>query len=131
MIKYLATVFPMDDRPAPLPKALQSPAGEDSQPRSGDVRSDYEKGDDVTSGLEKDDDVSSEQKRHDDNEKKADSEYYMSGTKLHVLICGLALAVFIMALVMSILTTAIPKITEEFQSTEDIGWYVSGYLLTL
>ncbi|KAF2260069.1 MFS general substrate transporter [Lojkania enalia] len=55
----------------------------------------------------------------------------MSGTKLHILIFGLGIAVFLMALDMSILTTAIPEITAKFQSTEDIGWYVSGYLLTV
>lgn len=44
---------------------------------------------------------------------------------------GLGIAVFLMALDMSILTTAIPLITEKFQSTEDIGWYVSAYTLSL
>ncbi|KAF2119343.1 major facilitator superfamily domain-containing protein [Lophiotrema nucula] len=55
----------------------------------------------------------------------------MSGAKLHVLILGLALAIFLMALDMSILVTAIPYITEKFESTVDIGWYFSSYLLTL
>jgi hypothetical protein len=56
---------------------------------------------------------------------------YMSGVKLYILIFGLGLAVFLMALDMTILTVAIPLITEKFQSTADIGWYISGYLLTL
>ncbi|KAF2871405.1 major facilitator superfamily domain-containing protein [Massariosphaeria phaeospora] len=55
----------------------------------------------------------------------------MSGAKLHILIFGLGLAVFVMALDMSILVTAIPTITEKFHSVADIGWYMSGYLLTL
>lgn len=58
-------------------------------------------------------------------------DHYMSGAKLHILIVGLGIAIFIMALDMSILATAIPVITEKFQSTDDIGWYLSGYLLTL
>jgi hypothetical protein len=57
--------------------------------------------------------------------------YYMHGAKLNVLVAGLAMAIFIMALDMSILATAIPYITEKFQSTADIGWYLSGYLVTL
>lgn len=57
--------------------------------------------------------------------------HYMSGFKLHLLLAGLTLAVFIMALDMSILVTAIPLITEKFQSTEDIGWYIAGYFLTV
>lgn len=64
-------------------------------------------------------------------EEKDSEEHYMSGVKLHVLIFGLALSVFLMALDISILSTAIPVITEKFHSTADIGWYVSGYLLTL
>jgi hypothetical protein len=60
-----------------------------------------------------------------------DEDQFMSGAKLHVLILGLCLACFLMALDMSIITVAIPKITEKFHSTADIGWYVSAYLLTL
>lgn len=58
-------------------------------------------------------------------------QHHMSGAKLHVLIFGLGIAMFLMALDMSILSTAIPIITEKFNSTEDIGWYMSSYLLTL
>lgn len=60
-----------------------------------------------------------------------DEEYYLTGAKLHILIVGLGLAVFLMALDMSILVTAIPLITEKFQSTADIGWYMSSYTLSL
>jgi hypothetical protein len=66
----------------------------------------------------------------DDTDKEAE-ENYMSGVKLYILIFGLGLAVFLMALDMTILVVAIPLITEKFQSTADIGWYMSGYLLTL
>ena len=66
----------------------------------------------------------------DDLDKEAE-ENYMSGIKLYVLIFGLGLAVFVMGLDMTILAVAIPLITEKFQSTADIGWYVSAYLLTL
>jgi hypothetical protein len=66
----------------------------------------------------------------DETENEAESNY-MSGIKLYILIFGLGLAVFIMALDMTILTVAIPLITKKFQSTADIGWYVSGYLLTI
>ncbi|KAF1951583.1 MFS general substrate transporter [Byssothecium circinans] len=55
----------------------------------------------------------------------------MSGVKLYILVFSLSLAVLLMALDMSILVTAIPLITEKFQSTADIGWYMSGYFLTL
>ncbi|KAJ4350384.1 uncharacterized protein N0V89_009005 [Didymosphaeria variabile] len=60
-----------------------------------------------------------------------DEDHFMSGAKLHLLILGLSLACFLMALDMAIITVAIPEITEKFHSTADIGWYVSAYLLTL
>ncbi|KAH8687406.1 major facilitator superfamily domain-containing protein [Tricladium varicosporioides] len=42
----------------------------------------------------------------------------------------IALSVFLISLDRTIITTAIPFITNEFQSYADIGWYGSGYLLT-
>ena len=68
---------------------------------------------------------------HQDDNDKAVEDCSLSGAKLHILIVGLALAVFLMALDMSIITTAIPLITEKFQATEDIGWYFSAYSLSL
>lgn len=43
-----------------------------------------------------------------------------------VFICG-----FLVALDRTIVGTAIPKITDEFHSLGDVGWYASAYLLTL
>ncbi|KAK3383723.1 major facilitator superfamily domain-containing protein [Lasiosphaeria ovina] len=43
---------------------------------------------------------------------------------------GLMLAVFLISIDRTIISTAIPYITREFQSTPDIGWYGSAYLLT-
>ncbi|CAI7643313.1 unnamed protein product [Penicillium pancosmium] len=43
---------------------------------------------------------------------------------------GVCLAVFSMALDNTILSTAIPKITEQFNSLGDVGWYGSAYPLT-
>lgn len=67
----------------------------------------------------------------EDYHEQQNVDYSLSGAKLHVLILGLGLAVFLMALDMSILVTAIPLITEKFQSTADIGWYMSAYSLSL
>ncbi|EPE30634.1 MFS general substrate transporter [Glarea lozoyensis ATCC 20868] len=46
------------------------------------------------------------------------------------LIFGIALSVFLISLDRTIITTAIPLITNEFDSTADVGWYGSSYLLT-
>ncbi|KAJ2973423.1 hypothetical protein NQ176_g6615 [Zarea fungicola] len=43
---------------------------------------------------------------------------------------GLALMIICIALDRSIVATAIPKITSEFHSLPDVGWYGSAYLMT-
>ncbi|KAJ0121621.1 hypothetical protein J7T55_008787 [Diaporthe amygdali] len=55
---------------------------------------------------------------------------YATGLKLFFITLALCLAVFLMALDQSIIATAIPKITNDFNSLDDVGWYGSAYLLT-
>lgn len=40
------------------------------------------------------------------------------------------LALFLVALDRTILATAVPRITDEFHSLGDVGWYASSYMLT-
>ncbi|KAJ7200968.1 major facilitator superfamily domain-containing protein [Mycena rebaudengoi] len=51
------------------------------------------------------------------------------GIKLVLLTVALCLSVFLVALDDTIIATAIPKITDQFQSLDDVGWYGSSYLL--
>ncbi|KAJ7618498.1 DHA14-like major facilitator [Roridomyces roridus] len=55
---------------------------------------------------------------------------YPHGFKLFLMCLALCLAVFLVALDNTILATAIPKITDHFNSLDDVGWYGSSYLLT-
>ncbi|RFU35223.1 hypothetical protein B7463_g1134, partial [Scytalidium lignicola] len=55
---------------------------------------------------------------------------YPTGAKLNLISLALCLSVFLMALDNSIIATAIPKITDQFHSLDDVGWYGSAYLLT-
>ncbi|KAK0729229.1 major facilitator superfamily domain-containing protein [Apiosordaria backusii] len=55
---------------------------------------------------------------------------YVSGLPLVCLVVGLMFAVFLISIDRTIISTAIPNITEEFKSTPDIGWYGSAYMLT-
>ncbi|KAF4943258.1 hypothetical protein FGADI_13528 [Fusarium gaditjirri] len=55
---------------------------------------------------------------------------YPSGLRLTSLIVGLCLAVLLVALDNTIIATAIPRISDDFKSLDDIGWYGSSYLLT-
>ncbi|KAK4176402.1 hypothetical protein QBC36DRAFT_378539 [Triangularia setosa] len=54
---------------------------------------------------------------------------YVEGFKLVTLLASVTVVVFLMVLDTSILATAIPRITDEFKSLEDVGWYASIYQL--
>jgi MFS family permease len=60
---------------------------------------------------------------------EADIEY-PSGFKLGLITAALCLSVFCMALDNTIIATALPRITDQFHSLDDTGWYASAYLLT-
>ncbi|ESZ94686.1 hypothetical protein SBOR_4937 [Sclerotinia borealis F-4128] len=64
------------------------------------------------------------------NELDGEEAVYPHGLKLAVILAALCLAVFLVALDQTIIATAIPKITDQFNSIQDIGWYGSAYLLT-
>ncbi|KAF2219172.1 major facilitator superfamily domain-containing protein [Elsinoe ampelina] len=53
----------------------------------------------------------------------------VSPVKFYLLFISLCLAAFCLALDYTILATAIPRITDDFRSIEDVGWYASSYLL--
>ncbi|KAK6501009.1 hypothetical protein TWF506_003765 [Arthrobotrys conoides] len=55
---------------------------------------------------------------------------YPTGTVLFSIIVALVLAIFLVALDRTIISTAIPQITNEFNSLGDVGWYGSAYLIT-
>jgi MFS family permease len=55
---------------------------------------------------------------------------YPHGLKLILLLVALCFSSFLVALDQTIIATAIPKITDQFDSIKDIGWYGSAYLLT-
>jgi hypothetical protein len=55
------------------------------------------------------------------------TNYELTGIPLIVVIVGLGLSIFLLSLDSSIIATAIPRITSQFNSTGDIGWYGSAY----
>ncbi|GJC81460.1 putative efflux pump gsfJ [Colletotrichum liriopes] len=59
-----------------------------------------------------------------------DTATYPSGFKLAVIVLSLILAIFLASLDMTIVATAIPKITDEFKGLSDVSWYGSAFFLT-
>jgi hypothetical protein len=72
---------------------------------------------DQNTSNEKDDTVKAQQ--------LPDDIVYPKGIKLFLIILALCLAVLLVALDQTIIATAIPRITDRFNSVQDIGWYGS------
>jgi hypothetical protein len=58
----------------------------------------------------------------DSMEPPGESTRYPSAPRLALTAISLGLSIFLVALDGTIVSTAIPQITEEFQSLEDVGW---------
>lgn len=56
---------------------------------------------------------------------------YPKGLRLVLIIFGLAMAVFLVFLDMTLIATAIPAITNQFNSLQHVGWYGSAYMLSV
>ena len=54
---------------------------------------------------------------------------YVTGIKLWLIMLALSLVLVVTMLDVSIVATAIPHITSEFHSLNDVGWYGSAYHL--
>ncbi|KAI1205136.1 MFS multidrug transporter [Annulohypoxylon truncatum] len=59
----------------------------------------------------------------------AEKHEYVKGSKLVSILVAVTLAYFLAMLDTSIVATAIPRITTEFHSLADVGWYGSAYQL--
>ncbi|KAI9808246.1 MAG: MFS sugar transporter [Sarcosagium campestre] len=93
---------------------IQSPAGSVQDEPSKDIVAEKQK------------DVDVENK----GEVEEDESNYPKGVKLNLITLALCLSVFLVAVDQTIIATAIPKITDQFQALDDVGWYGSSYLLT-
>ncbi|KAI2788189.1 Efflux pump roqT [Penicillium oxalicum] len=65
-----------------------------------------------------------------EGEENRQDQKYPSKLQLMPILIGICLQSVCIALDNTILSTATPKITEEFNSLEDLSWYASAYLLT-
>jgi hypothetical protein len=59
-----------------------------------------------------------------------DGVVYPGLWKAVILILAIFLSIFLVALDQTIIGTAIPRITDQFHSVGDVGWYGSAYFLT-
>lgn len=73
--------------------------------------------------------LSNEPTTHEVNVTGDEAYLYLTGTKLAAVMTTVVLVAFLICLDSSIVGTAIPHITSQFHSIDDIGWYAGAYLL--
>ena len=56
---------------------------------------------------------------------------YPSGPRLVFIVLALALSIFLVSLDLTILATAIPKITDKFHGLGDVSWYSAAFFMTI
>ena len=61
---------------------------------------------------------------------EAEENYKPKTLKFWLVMLSAFVSMFLVALDRTILSTAIPRITDDFKSLGDIGWYGSAYMLT-
>lgn len=64
------------------------------------------------------------------NDQSPVAPIYPSGLKTALIMVSLYISIFLVALDRTIMGPAIPAITNQFNSIDDIGWYGSAYMLT-
>ncbi|OQU94427.1 hypothetical protein CLAIMM_00785 [Cladophialophora immunda] len=62
---------------------------------------------------------------------ESETAHHLTGSKLYLVLGGLGLAIYLFALDIAVISTAIPAITVQFKATTDIGWYGAAYPLCL
>ncbi|KAK4239384.1 major facilitator superfamily domain-containing protein [Achaetomium macrosporum] len=60
-----------------------------------------------------------------------DDMEYPTGWSFTFIVVALVLSIFLVSLDMTIVATAIPKITDEFHGLEDVAWYGSAFFMTV
>ncbi|KAF1982278.1 MFS general substrate transporter [Aulographum hederae CBS 113979] len=63
--------------------------------------------------------------------KEVETFEYPSNKSRIFIMTALYLAAFLVTLDQNIISTAIPRITDEFHSLDDVGWYGTAYILTM
>ncbi|WKT53554.1 Major facilitator superfamily [Fusarium oxysporum f. sp. vasinfectum] len=56
-------------------------------------------------------------------------EEYPTGPRLAIVVLALVLSIFLVSLDMTIIATAIPKITDDFHTVDDVSWYGSAFFM--
>jgi MFS transporter, DHA2 family, glioxin efflux transporter len=65
------------------------------------------------------------------NPDDATPDEYPSGSRLVFIVFALVLSIFLVSLDLTIVATAVPKITDEFHGLDDVSWYSAAFFMTI
>ncbi|PCG95162.1 Major facilitator superfamily domain, general substrate transporter [Penicillium occitanis (nom. inval.)] len=103
--------------------------------RNHDIEKEHEKETGRTFNHDTEDEEGNPQKVNDATASQADltrttsTVQYVEGMKLYVLMASMTLIFFLVMIDITIVSTAVPQITSDFNSLEDVGWYGTAYQL--
>ncbi|GAM40309.1 hypothetical protein TCE0_038f12564 [Talaromyces pinophilus] len=103
--------------------------------RNHDIEKEHEKETGRTFNHDTEDEEENPQKVNDATAGQADltrttsTVQYVEGMKLYVLMASMTLIFFLVMIDITIVSTAVPQITSDFNSLEDVGWYGTAYQL--
>ncbi|KAM0273222.1 hypothetical protein ACHAQH_008390 [Verticillium albo-atrum] len=115
-----------DDSAAPAIVHSQAPSVASKSSKSDPLEMDHEKETDIATRSPTDPNAAPVELAP---ETSPDSNEYPSGINLVFIVVALILAIFLASLDMTIVATAIPKITDEFGGIEDVSWYGSAFFM--
>ncbi|ERT01410.1 hypothetical protein HMPREF1624_02656 [Sporothrix schenckii ATCC 58251] len=116
--------------PAAVPEAVWANARGDEKPGSAVLGDNAVDDTGSPAGNAKDGDNVEGDKTADTEKSEAPTQQYMTGLPFVLTFGSLILATLLSALNASMISTAIPSITNAFHSIQDVGWYSSSYLIS-
>jgi hypothetical protein len=105
-----------------------NPLGPISEKQNYDVDKELSPSPPPEVSLEKDDEPDLED---GDDLERIKTEEYPGPLRLSLTVLALAFSIFLVALDLTIVATAIPRITDDFHSLNQVGWYGSAFFLTV
>ncbi|KAF4997162.1 hypothetical protein FGRMN_4056 [Fusarium graminum] len=81
------------------------------------------------SNLDEDVEAGTVQNNTDSDDPNEDD--YPKGINMFFIVLALVMAVFLFSLDLTIVATAIPKITDEFKGLDKVGWYGAAFFMTV
>ncbi|RGP80176.1 hypothetical protein FLONG3_1710 [Fusarium longipes] len=107
-----------------VPAATDRPESTTSTLRGEDVQEKKEE-------RQTDEDVETGTVEGNNDSDSPEDDDYPTGINMFFIVLALVMAVFLFSLDLTIVATAIPKITDEFKGLDKVGWYGAAFFMTV